>query len=66
MPSIRVGNGGPLDVEDDERGQAYVLDKMDTGMVLLKADASGNFKELHTVKTTDAAGNPVYSKYNCN
>lgn len=60
------GGAGALDVEADEKAQAYVLDKFDSGMVLLKADATGTYKEIHTIKTTDAVGNAVYSTYNCN
>jgi hypothetical protein len=58
--------GGPNADAAFERAQAYVLDKFDTGMTLLKADASGSYKEIHTVKTLDSSGNAVYSNYNCN
>lgn len=46
-------------------GQAYVLDKLNTGLTLLKDDGNGRYSEVHVVGTTDAAGNTTYSKFNC-
>jgi hypothetical protein len=49
-----------------EEAQAYILDAYNTGIGLFKLDANGNFKEVHTVKSTDANGQATYSKFNCN
>ena len=47
-------------------GQAYVLDKFDTGLAIVKKNTDGTFSQVHFVKTTDAQGNVSYNKYNCN
>ena len=48
----------------EEMAMAYVMDKYNTGMALLKQDSNGNFKRLKTDATT-TNGNTVYTANNC-
>jgi hypothetical protein len=50
-----------------ERAQAFVLRQFNMGIALLKADANGDFHEIHTVQ--NAAPSPsatTYTNVNCN
>lgn len=49
----------------EERAMAYILDKYNTGIVLLKQDSNGNFKRLKTDEAT-VNGNTIYTAQNCN
>lgn len=48
----------------EERAMAYVLDKYNTGIALLKQDSNGNFKRLKTDENT-SNGNTTYTANNC-
>lgn len=48
-----------------EMSTAFILDKYNTGVSLLKADASGNLKKLRTTEHTDNDGNKTYESNNC-
>lgn len=48
----------------EERAMSYVLDKYNTGIVLLKQDNIGNFKRLKTDEST-SNGNTTYTTNNC-
>jgi hypothetical protein len=56
---------GLLDEQAFEHAQAYILTAYDTGITLLKANASGEYSEVHLVKTIDANGHSVFSPYHC-
>lgn len=58
--------GNPANEIAWRNAQAYVLDKFDTGMVMVKKNTDGTFSQIHYVKTTDAQGNASYNQYNCN
>jgi hypothetical protein len=61
-----TGNAGALDVQAFETAQAYVLTANDTGVTLLKRDASGNYSELHFDRNVDpTTGKVTYTKHNC-
>jgi hypothetical protein len=58
---------GPIAEGTFERAQAFVLSQFNMGIVLLKADANGDFHEIHTVQ--NAAPSPAattFSNVNCN
>lgn len=58
---------GPIAEEAFERAQAFILSTFDTGISLLKADANGNFHEIHTIEDTVSTPMPItYSKVDCN
>jgi hypothetical protein len=48
----------------DEMAMAFVLEKYDTGIALLKQDSNGNFKRLRTIQTT-SNGTLTYTANNC-
>jgi len=61
-----TGGGGALDVQAFETAQSYVLTANDTGLTLLKMDASGNYSELHFDRTVNATtGQVSYTKHIC-
>jgi hypothetical protein len=60
-----TGGAGALDVQAFETAQSYVLTANDTGITLLKMDASGNYSELHFDRTVDASGKVTYTKHVC-
>jgi hypothetical protein len=49
----------------EEAAMAFILDKYNTGIALLKQDSSGNFKRLITIENIDANGNKTYTTSNC-
>jgi hypothetical protein len=44
---------------------AFILDKYNTGVALLKQDSNGNFKKLGTTETTQPDGSKSYTTNNC-
>lgn len=48
----------------EEMAMAFVLDKYNSGMALLKQDGNGNFKRLRTQENS-SNGNTTYSANNC-
>jgi|GEM_PF-1235517 len=48
----------------EQMAMAFVLDKYNSGIALLKQDGNGNFKRLRTQENT-ANGNTTYSSNNC-
>lgn len=48
----------------EQTTMAFVLDKYNSGMALLKQDGNGNFKRLRTQENT-ANGNTTYTANNC-
>ena len=60
------GLGGALDVVAYERANAFILDKYDTGITIVKANTTGTFEEVHIAETKNADGKSVYSTFNCN
>lgn len=57
---IRYGRGAT-----EEMAIAFILEKYNTGVALLKQDSSGNFKRLNTREIIDADGNKSYIADNC-
>lgn len=49
----------------EEMAVAFILEKYNTGVALLKQDSSGNFKRLNTREITDGNGNKIYLPNNC-
>lgn len=49
----------------DEMAMAFILEKYNAGIALLKQDSSGNFKRLGTEETVDQDGNKTYTPHNC-
>ncbi len=49
----------------DEMATAFILDKYNTGVALLKQESDGNFKRLVTVEATDPTGSKKYVAENC-
>ncbi|MBP4141152.1 hypothetical protein J3S90_04980 [Flavobacterium sp. P4023] len=45
---------------------AFVLDKHNSGITLLKQDSSGNFQSIKTQETTQANGTKTYTSIPCN
>lgn len=52
--------------EANEKAMAYVFDKYDAGITMLKADANHNFKAVAAKDAIDASGNPIIVTGNCN
>jgi hypothetical protein len=48
----------------EEMAMAYILDKYNAGIALLKQDGAGNFKRLRTEENT-VNGNTTYTANNC-
>jgi len=50
----------------EEMALAFILAKYNTGIAILKQDASGNFKRLNTTQSgTTPYGNNIYIATNC-
>jgi hypothetical protein len=49
----------------DEMAMAYILEKYNAGVALVKQDANGNFKALNTDESVDANGTKTYVANNC-
>lgn len=62
-----MGMGGTLsDNEAHEYAQAYVMSKFNTGLVLYRKRSTENkFTKINTSVSKDAAGNNIYSAYDC-
>lgn len=45
---------------------AFVLDKHNAGITLLKQDSSGDFQSIQTQETTQANGTKTYTSIPCN
>jgi hypothetical protein len=58
--------GSPANEVAWRNAQAYVLDKFETGLTMVKKNVDGTFSQIHYVKATDAQGNISYKQYNCN
>jgi hypothetical protein len=61
------GLGGTLsDNEADDQAQSYILSKFNTGLVLYrKKKLETRFRKINTKASKDAAGNDVFTPYNC-
>lgn len=49
----------------EEMAMAFVLDKYNSGIALLKQDSNGNFKRIVTTETVQPDGSKIYTKNNC-
>jgi hypothetical protein len=49
----------------DEMAIAFILDKYNTGIALLKQNANGDFKRVNTIEYTDANGVKTYTTNTC-
>lgn len=49
----------------NEMALAYILDKYNAGVALLKQDENGNFQKINTTANTDGNGNTTYTKTDC-
>ncbi|MFT4202457.1 MAG: hypothetical protein QM610_00970 [Chitinophagaceae bacterium] len=56
------GNGAPT---NEETATAYILDKYNIGVALVKQNANGSFSKLGAVKT-GSDESPIYTETNCN
>ena len=43
----------------DEMAMAFVMEKYNMGVALLKQDSNGNFKRLNTIENTNSTGTTV-------
>lgn len=48
-----------------EIAMAFILDKYNSGVALLKQDSAGNFHKLGATVSTDSKGNKTYTSHNC-
>lgn len=49
----------------DEMAMAFILQKYNAGVALLKQDSDGNFKALNTKQITDNNGDKAFEANNC-